>query len=147
MLTTGSTTRAGPLLDAYCIFNIGLGPADTPFCDLPKVRSIATLKGDDGALDLNYISRAPTHAQAAFSRATIQERFDGIISDVVVHPSVRARMKVCAGYSATDWLRALPTKDTTFINPQYLVAFCLTFGLPIKMIGLSTTLASENQQK
>ena len=43
----------GPLLDAYRIFNISLGPADTPFCDLPKVRSIATLKGDDGALDLN----------------------------------------------------------------------------------------------
>jgi hypothetical protein len=129
----------GPLLDAYRIFNIGLGPADTPFCDLPKVRSIATLKGDDGALDLNYISRAPTHAQAAFSRATIQERFDGIVSDVAVHPSVRARMKVCAGYGATDWLRALPTKDTTFIDPQYLVAFCLTFGLPIKTIGRSTT--------
>jgi len=48
-------------------------------------------------------------------------------------------MKVCAGYGATDWLRALPSKDTTFIDPQYLVAFCLTFGLPIKTIGRSTT--------
>jgi len=48
-------------------------------------------------------------------------------------------MKVCAGYGATDWLRALPTKDTTFIDPQYLVAFSLTFGLPIKAIGPSTT--------
>jgi hypothetical protein len=72
-------------------------------------------------------------------RALIQERFKGIVSDVAVHPLVRARMKVCAGYGAADWMRALPTKDTTFTDPQYLVAFGLSFGLPIKAIGRTTT--------
>jgi len=110
--------HTGPLLDACRIWGVGLEPGDTPLSDLPKIRAIGKLKGADGALDLDYLSRAPKHAQSAFSRALIQERFKGIVSDVAVHPLVRARMKMCAGYGAADWLRALPTKDTTFTDPQ-----------------------------
>jgi len=33
----------GPLFDAYRIFNIGLGPADTPFCDLRPAQSQSPL--------------------------------------------------------------------------------------------------------
>jgi hypothetical protein len=131
--------HTGPLLDVYRIWGVGLEPGDTPLSDLPKVRAIDNLKGADGALDLNYLSRAPIHAQSAFSRALIQERFNGIVSNDAVHPFVRARMKVCTGFGAADWLRALPTKDTTFTDPQYLVAFDLFFGLPIKAIGRTTT--------
>jgi len=129
----------GPLRDAYRIWNVGIGPDDTPLINLPKIRAIDALKGADGVLDLNSLSSAPTNAQAAFSHALVLKRFNDIVSDDAVHPRARARLNVCGGFGATDWTRALPTKDTTFTDPQYLVAFALTFGLPCMTIGRHTT--------
>ena len=134
----------GPLLDAYRIFNIGLGPADTSFCDLPKVRSIATLKGDDGALDLIIILAALLHMLKLkqLSRVLLFKRGLTVSSS----PMSRSTCQCARACKGLRWLRCdrlapcPPHKGHQLHrSTQYLVAFCLTFGLPIKTIGRSTT--------
>ncbi len=47
-----------------------------------------------------------------------------IIDNANIDPTVKFRATACKGYGASDWLRALPRKETLLLDAQCCIAVC-----------------------
>jgi hypothetical protein len=92
----------------------------------PHIRPLKAFQDADGITTLNQLARSPKKAQRVFARALAEFHNAAIIDNANIEPTVKVRVTVCKGYGASDWLRALPCKETLLLDAQYGIAFALS---------------------
>ncbi len=80
---------------------VGSSPA---FSSLPEIRSLKAFHNADGMMTLNQLARAPKKAHRVFAWALAEFYYAAIINNANIDSTVKVRITVWKGYSASDWI-------------------------------------------
>jgi hypothetical protein len=122
----------GPLGNVYKAWHdngVGSGPAISSLQD-PHHQSVSQHWRYQLHHDTRSTRLCSQKAQRVFARALAKFDFAAIVDNVKIDPTVKIRVTVCKGYCASNWLRALPSKETLLLDTQYGIAFALFLRPP-----------------